>query len=437
MTAPLREAPEALLQALDDAIVGQRTSVLLASDDGQALDTCGRALLRRLRQHDGLDTSVLYDMDRQLLVERFNRLLESMSIDEARRAERGAARAQVWLLQIQAAEGIAQAQLLIRLAQEFPGAGVTLVLLAPDAVGRALAESIGRGLRVWRLEAAPAPAGPSLADALAAGPADEPPAVLDVPPARAAAGEGAEASGRGARAGRQAAPGSPSARGGATRWLLRGILALFVITAVAVSWLLVTQRGRPASPAPTAPAVPPASAPPVAPPAASEPAPAPPPDGSAATPPADAAPTPAAPSPTPPAPAPALSPAAPAPTPPTAPTPAPASSAPGAILGEGARWAAELDPAAWVVQHLVLDSPTAVADWRNRHAGLASSQIVAIRRPRSEARAYALVSGPFASAADARAFLARPGVPPDHWMRRASGLQGDLDRSALATASAN
>ena len=139
MTSPLREAPEALLQALDDAIVGQRTSVLLASDDGQALDTCGRALLRRLRQRDGLDTSVLYDMDRQLLVERFNRLLESMSIDEARRAERGAVRAQVWLLQIQAAEGIAQAQLLIRLAQEFPGAGVTLVLLAPDAVGRALA----------------------------------------------------------------------------------------------------------------------------------------------------------------------------------------------------------------------------------------------------------------------------------------------------------
>jgi hypothetical protein len=429
MTAPLREAPEALLQALDDAIVGQRTSVLLASDDGQALDTCGRALLRRLRAHDGLDTSVLYDMDRQLLVERFNRLLESMSIDEARRAERGAARAQVWLLQIQAAEGIAQAQLLIRLAQEFPGAGVTLVLLAPDAVGRALAESIGRGLRVWRLEAAPAPTGPSLADALAAGPADEPPAVLDVPPARTVAGEGAEAAGRGARAGQQAAVGAPSARG-ATRWLLRGILALFVITAVVVSWLLIGQPGRPRGPAPVAPAVPPAAAPAAAPEpaaapapaAAPEPAAAPQPDGPVAMPPADAAPTSPAPAPTSPAPSPA---------------PSPASSAPGAILGEGARWAAELDPAAWVVQHLVLDSPAAVADWRNRHAGLASSQVVAIRRPRSEARAYALVSGPFASAADARAFLARPGVPPDHWMRRASGLQGDLDRSALAAASAN
>lgn len=180
-----------------DVLVNRRCSLLLCSDDGPLLDRQAQMLMRSLRDVADIETAVLLEMDRGLLLDRFNRLLAEFTLEQAR--QRVPTVIRVWILHVHSAAETSQARLLLRLCQDFPAAGVALALLGPVSVGRELApEGSTRRLHVRVLTdfwsemsraAGPSartdpPLGPPPEEAPAAVAAPAPPPPTQVLPAR-------------------------------------------------------------------------------------------------------------------------------------------------------------------------------------------------------------------------------------------------------------
>ena len=396
-----------------DILVARRSSLLLCGDDS-ALDRQAQLLLQGLRKAGGVETALIFDMDRSLLLERFNRLLSDMTVDQARAAAPGVAR--VWVFQVQADAELDQARLLLRLSQDLPGAGVVVLLLASVRLARELApEGSGRRLQVrvigdpWARSGGPEEPGAAR---------QEPPMV---PPSAASASASASAT-------------TPAPkRGTKLRTTVLAGVALLLASAGAVIFLrpaeLRLALGPVAKPAAAASAVAPEASAPASAVAQALPAPA---TASASASAAQAvAVAPAAA-----ASAPALKPApAPGPVaavPPGQPQPAAAGTTVPAAAGKSlpptgdavawereqvartASWIDAQPESSYLVQHAVSGRASDLLDLRRSQPALADARIIATFR--SDGRVYfALVSGPFDSAADARSFeqglpkLATPG----------------------------
>jgi hypothetical protein len=396
-----------------DILVARRSSLLLCGDDS-ALDRQAQLLLQGLRKAGGVETALIFDMDRSLLLERFNRLLSDMTVDQARAAAPGVAR--VWVFQVQADAELDQARLLLRLSQDLPGAGVVVLLLASVRLARELApEGSGRRLQVrvigdpWARSGGPEEPGAAR---------QEPPMV---PPSAASASASASAS---------ATTPAPK-RGTKLRTTVLAGVALLLASAGAVIFLrpaeLRLALGPVAKPAAAASAVAPEASAPASAVAQALPAPA---TASASAAQAVAVAPAAAAS------APALKPApAPGPVaavPPGQPQPAAAGTTVPAAAGKSlpptgdavawereqvartASWIDAQPESSYLVQHAVSGRASDLLDLRRSQPALADARIIATFR--SDGRVYfALVSGPFDSAADARSFeqglpkLATPG----------------------------
>jgi hypothetical protein len=392
-----------------DILVARRSSLLLCGDDS-ALDRQAQLLLQGLRKAGGVETALIFDMDRSLLLERFNRLLSDMTVDQARAAAPGVAR--VWVFQVQADAELDQARLLLRLSQDLPGAGVVVLLLASVRLARELApEGSGRRLQVrvigdpWARSGGPEEPGAAR---------QEPPMV---PPSAASASASATTP-------------APK-RGTKLRTTVLAGVALLLASAGAVIFLrpaeLRLALGPVAKPAAAASAVAPEASAPASAVAQALPAPA---TASASAAQAVAVAPAAAAS------APALKPApAPGPVaavPPGQPQPAAAGTTVPAAAGKSlpptgdavawereqvartASWIDAQPESSYLVQHAVSGRASDLLDLRRSQPALADARIIATFR--SDGRVYfALVSGPFDSAADARSFeqglpkLATPG----------------------------
>lgn len=162
------------VEEMVEVLVSHQSSLLLCSDDDGLLDRQAQLLIHGLRRVERVETALLFEMDRELLLERFNRLLSDMTVQEARFGSPSVVR--VWVFQLQSEVELAQARLLLRLSQDLPGSGVVLLLLAPEALAAELApRGGGRRLQVRILSEPPAqtaperrneePEGPSLASA--------------------------------------------------------------------------------------------------------------------------------------------------------------------------------------------------------------------------------------------------------------------------------
>ena len=93
-----------------------------------------------------------------------------------------------------------------------------------------------------------------------------------------------------------------------------------------------------------------------------------------------------------------------------------------------------LPAGAWVAQHVAVDTEAEAIQWRERRPALSEARVVALLNERN-VRYFVVVSGPFASSAEGRAFLGRlPGKPLNHWIRRATDVQGRLDPAAAGAA---
>jgi hypothetical protein len=394
-----------------DILVARRSSLLLCGDDS-ALDRQAQSLLQGLRKADSVETALIFDMDRSLLLERFNRLLSAMTVDQARAAAPSVVR--VWVFQVQADAELDQARLLLRLSQDLPGAGVVVLLLASVRLARELApEGSGRRLQVrvigdpWALSGSAEAAGAARQEPTMAAPVAPPP-----PPPPSAAG-------------------APSKRGTKLRATVLTGLVLLVASAGAVLFLRPSELRRTQGPVAQ-----PAAAPSAVASAASAPASgaelARPAAASASALPAVATPVPA--------PAPERAAGPPGQAQPAAPgtvvPPVAGKSLPPAVdavsaareqVARTASWIDAQPPSSWLVQHAVSGRASDMLDLRVSQPALADARIIAFFR--SDGRVfYALVSGPFDSSADARSFeQGLPKLSTPTFVRSISRVKRELE----------
>ena len=112
------------------ALVQDSKSVVISSESNELIDHFGTAFVRRIRQK--LNTTlieVFLPRDTEAMLERFNQLLNTLSLDVATKSRIGRAPEKVWVVHDANAMGAHELELLTRLIQQFPGAGVSVVLM--------------------------------------------------------------------------------------------------------------------------------------------------------------------------------------------------------------------------------------------------------------------------------------------------------------------
>jgi len=372
------------LEGLFHALAHEGRSVLMVSDDEALLDACGQSVVRKLRQSPDMEVSVMFDMDREVLLQRFARLVENLSVDEALQSTSAPPTQQVWLQHLHNSTELEQAKLLIRLSTDFPASGVKLLLMANNLCADDLIHhGQTKKLLVWHapvMRKPAVPVDPSAAKPLAAA-ASTPPHWLD---------EAASAVPADFAFGKEAPPVTRTKPG--QRWVVQLLLGVFVLVSVVVLGLNQWQSkpnaqeavAAPATDGPQEPAVVEVTeAVPIVLPTVPEPAPSVPPE--------------------------------------------PVVAAPVAPAPPGLAWARQLQVGGWVVQHVALDTSNDIQTWQAQHPALSRAQTVPLLRPNGQ-RYWVLVSGPFTTLERANAFAQSPGVPKNHWSRGVASLQASLDR---------
>lgn len=433
---------------LHGRLVDTGGNVLITSANPAALERFGRVFMQELRKHPAAaqcQISVLFDLDRELMLARFNERISSLSLDQARGAAAADSSSHVWVLLAQSDEQVAQALLLARLTGDFPAAKVRLVVLASMAVEQALSGSV-EGRRMLRCVVQPAEpnsafeqhrSGPIALDSELGARATEEVAAS----ASGAKLGGASQPGRSRRTGRLSLP--VIAVGGGL--LAVSVLVVFILQPAPFLSLLsreappVKSRAEPEPlPAGTLPeppqpalalpgsqkveargAVPDARAPSSQPDGPAISAPGPTTQASTGSVPLPVAEADAVPR----VPAPEVTPAEPARvSAPSAPAISRAAPSP-----RGVEWARGLSRTQWVVQHVALPTLGDAVAWQTDHPQIVGTKIVMLARRGSKQRYFVVVSGPFADR-DAANRLNQDGqgAAAQVWVRSAVSLQAAL-----------
>ncbi len=106
-------------------------------------------------------------------------------------------------------------------------------------------------------------------------------------------------------------------------------------------------------------------------------------------------------------------------------TPSPAPAAPAAGRPATANSPAEIKsiPAGFYVQHMSSGEREVVEGFWRRNPSLRQARLVELTRIGAEGPNFVLLSGPFPTINQARAFMNRPGLPKDMWVREASKIR--------------
>lgn len=112
------------------ALAQDSKSVVIYSQSSELLDYYGAAFVRRVKQkltHSQVE--IFMPRDTEAMLERFNKLLNTLSLDVATASRMGTSPDKVWVVYDANALGAHELQLLTRLIQQFPGSGVCIVLM--------------------------------------------------------------------------------------------------------------------------------------------------------------------------------------------------------------------------------------------------------------------------------------------------------------------
>ena len=105
-------------------------SVVIYSQSSELLDYYGAAFVRRVKQKiQSSQVEIFMPRDTEAMLDRFNKLLNTLSLDVATASRAGTAPDKVWVVYDANALGAHELQLLTRLVQQFPGSGVSIVLM--------------------------------------------------------------------------------------------------------------------------------------------------------------------------------------------------------------------------------------------------------------------------------------------------------------------
>ena len=112
------------------AVSKEGKSLVLVSPSGELLDYFGAAFIRRLKQNlVNTPVEVFMPPDSEVMLERFNKLLSSLSLDVATQTRKDKPPESVWVVHDANALGSYEIELLTRLVHQFPGAGISTVLM--------------------------------------------------------------------------------------------------------------------------------------------------------------------------------------------------------------------------------------------------------------------------------------------------------------------
>ena len=458
-----RVADRMRLEGYVSALVQDNMSLCMVSSHDAILDHYGKLLVARLREaapHIGLE--VCFPASAEALITRFNEVLQDYSIEDAMGAKFHNAPPKIWIVHDAGALPDNEIQLLARLVQHFPGANIRVVMLFNAASQKQkLLTAFGRRILNWEIE----PPNPEQAEALleqaraqgregavgallrqiapykapAPHPMALPPMVAEpreepaVPPAASPSDSDEET-----------LPEEPPARS-VWPWVL-AISALLLVCGLGVAFiygliptgdqavqeLRNVLQGKPLSAQKAASAAAPASAP------ASVAAPATAPPASAASPVTSA-------------PSVAIAAPAAAPKPPEevetivpsnsraktaaaspaelAPEPKPAEDSQNPQNQAGQAWVRQMPAGTFLVQHTIVPSFSEASNYMQAHANLKRARIVANYLPNQPGIMFSVVSGPFASLAEASAYAESGGVPKDPQIRSARFMKEQFSPS--------
>jgi hypothetical protein len=136
------------------AVAQDGKSVVISSDSNELIDHYGAAFVRRIKQKlPQTQLEVFLPRDTEAMLERFNQLLNTLSLDVATKQRAGLAPEKVWVVHDANAMGGHEIQLLTRLIQQFPGAGISVILMFTEgtAQGDAIANQ-NKQFIAWSLE---------------------------------------------------------------------------------------------------------------------------------------------------------------------------------------------------------------------------------------------------------------------------------------------
>jgi hypothetical protein len=136
------------------AVAQDGKSVVISSDSNELIDHYGAAFVRRIKQKlPQTQLEVFLPRDTEAMLERFNQLLNTLSLDVATKQRLGLAPEKVWVVHDANAMGGHEIQLLTRLIQQFPGAGISVILMFTEGTsqGDAIANQ-NKQFIAWSLE---------------------------------------------------------------------------------------------------------------------------------------------------------------------------------------------------------------------------------------------------------------------------------------------
>lgn len=452
-----RVADRMRLEGYVAALIDDNMSLSVVSNHDAILDHYGKLLVARLREaapHMGLE--VYFPASAEALITRFNEVLQAHSIEDAMGTKAPVAPPKIWIVHDASALPDHEIQLLARLVQHFPAANIRVVMLLTTASKKQrLLTSFGRRILNWEIEpptdeqaqalleqartqgregavsallkkitpwhaATTAPAAAAARATPVAAPAAEPAA----PAAHAAPSPVSTP---------EPAPKVETSKGSMRKTLLwmAGITGLLVACALAVLTLYGSQqtaallgigpRKAPqplpavSTPSPALISLPDTSAAAPTAPASAASAVTP----SAATNAVGAGANPLA------APGKAAEPFAVAPRSGTVapPTEVEEIIATPAQTQVGHSWVRQMPPGSFMVQHTIVPSYGEATLWLQAHANLRRARIVATYLTGQTAVQFAVVSGPFASLAEANTYAASSGIPKDPQIRSARSMK--------------
>ena len=149
-----RVADRLQMESCVSALVSDGKSVVISSESNELIDHYGAAFVRRIKQKlPQTQLEVFLPRDTEAMLERFNQLLNTLSLDVAIKPRSGAGIDRVWVVHDANAMGPHEIQLLTRLIQQFPGAGTSVVLMFTQGTeqGDAIA-SQNKQFISWSLE---------------------------------------------------------------------------------------------------------------------------------------------------------------------------------------------------------------------------------------------------------------------------------------------
>ena len=122
-------------------IIGERVGVMLISRDALLLSHHARVLEDMLRQDSDVQVAIADESEDAQLLERFNRLLAHLSVDQARNGPPRGSPGHVWILAVKSEARLTTARTLTRMVHDFPGGNLSLILLIEPEWAQALART--------------------------------------------------------------------------------------------------------------------------------------------------------------------------------------------------------------------------------------------------------------------------------------------------------